>query len=128
TMNFPLILFLATVATGAIALLDRLFFARERGSSAREPWWIEYPKSFFPVLLIVFLLRSFVAEPFKIPSSSMRPTLDVGDFILVNKFAYGIRLPIIEKKIVSLGEPHRGDVIVFRYPVVPSQDFIKRLV
>ena len=83
-MNFALILFLLTVATGAVALADRLFFARSRPADVPEPWWIEYPKSFFPVLLIVFLLRSFVAEPFKIPSSSMRPTLEVGDFILVN--------------------------------------------
>jgi signal peptidase I len=127
-MNFALILFLLTVVTGVIALADRLVFARNRAAGTPDPWWVEYPKSFFPVLLIVFLLRSFVAEPFKIPSSSMRPTLEVGDFILVNKFAYGIRLPIIEKKIISLGEPQRGDVIVFRYPVVPSQDFIKRLI
>jgi signal peptidase I len=127
-MNFALILFLATVVTGAVALADRLVFARQRAPDAREPWWIEYPKSFFPVLLIVFLLRSFVAEPFKIPSSSMRPTLVVGDFILVNKFVYGIRLPIIEKKIVPTGDPGRGDVVVFRYPVNPSQDFIKRVV
>ena len=82
----------------------------------------------FPVLLVVFLLRSFVAEPFKIPSSSMRPTLEVGDFILVNKFAYGLRLPIVEAKFVAVGEPQRGDVVVFRYPVNPSQDFIKRVV
>ena len=127
-MNFALILFLATLVTGAVALADRLLFARHRASGAPEPWWIEYPKSFFPVLLIVFLLRSFVAEPFKIPSSSMRPTLEVGDFILVNKFTYGIRLPVIEQKIVPLGDPQRGDVVVFRYPVNPSQDFIKRVV
>ena len=80
------------------------------------------------MLLIVFVLRSFVAEPFKIPSSSMRPTLEVGDFILVNKFAYGIRLPIIEQKIVPLADPKRGDVVVFRYPLNPSQDFIKRVI
>src|SRR5216110_142573 len=127
-MNFALILFLLTVATGAIALADRLVFARHRPADAPEPWWIEYPKSFFPVLLIVFLLRSFLAEPFKIPSSSMRPTLEVGDFILVNKFAYGIRLPIIEKKIVPIGNPKRGDVVVFRYPINPTQDFIKRVI
>jgi signal peptidase I len=127
-MNFALILFLLTVVTGVIALADRMLWARNRAPGEAEPWWIEYPKSFFPVLLIVFLLRSFIAEPFKIPSSSMRPTLEVGDFILVNKFAYGIRLPIVEKKIIPLGEPQRGDVIVFRYPVAPSQDFIKRLV
>ena len=80
------------------------------------------------MLLIVFLLRSFLAEPFKIPSSSMRPTLEVGDFILVNKFAYGLRLPIVEQKIIPLADPQRGDVVVFRYPVNPSQDFIKRVI
>jgi signal peptidase I len=127
-MNFALILFLATVVTGLVALADKLFFAKGRAAGAPEPWWIEYPKSFFPVLLIVFLLRSFVAEPFKIPSSSMRPTLEVGDFILVNKFAYGLRLPIVEKKIIPLSDPKRGDVVVFRYPLNPSQDFIKRVV
>ena len=127
-MNFALILFVLTVVTGVIALADRWYFVKRRAPGAPEPWWIEYPKSFFPVLLIVFLLRSFVAEPFKIPSSSMRPTLEVGDFILVNKFAYGIRLPIIEKKIIPTGDPQRGDVIVFRYPVNPSQDFIKRVI
>jgi signal peptidase I len=127
-MNFALFLFLATVLTGGIALLDRLYLAKRRAPDAREPWWVEYPKSFFPVLLIVFVLRSFVAEPFKIPSSSMRPTLVVGDFILVNKFTYGIRLPIIEQKIVPVADPKRGDVVVFRYPVNPSQDFIKRVV
>ena len=127
-MNFALILFLLTALTGVIALADRLLLAARRAPDAAEPWWIEYAKSFFPVLLIVFLLRSFVAEPFKIPSSSMRPTLEVGDFILVNKFAYGLRLPIIDKKIVPIGNPKRGDVIVFRYPVNPSQDFIKRVI
>jgi signal peptidase I len=127
-MNFALILFLATVFTGLVALADKVVFAKRRAADAREPWWIEYPKSFFPVLLIVFLLRSFVAEPFKIPSSSMRPTLEVGDFILVNKFAYGIRLPIVEQKIVALSDPKRGDVVVFRYPLNPSQDFIKRVI
>src|SRR6266496_1046459 len=161
-MNFALILFLATLFTGLIALADLFVFAKRRRTHAdreladfdrrykdalatseiavlkeraaleegllREPWWIEYPKSFFPVLLIVFALRSFVAEPFKIPSSSMRPTLEVGDFILVNKFAYGLRLPIIEQKIVPMGDPQRGDVVVFRYPLNPSQDFIKRVI
>ena len=127
-MNFALILFVATLVTGVVALADRLVFSKHRAADAREPWWIEYPKSFFPVLLIVFLLRSFLAEPFKIPSSSMRPTLEVGDFILVNKFAYGIRLPILEKKLIPVGDPQRGDVVVFRYPVNPSQDFIKRVV
>ena len=127
-MNFALILFLATVFTGLVALADKLVFAKGRAAGAPEPWWVEYPKSFFPVLLIVFLLRSFVVEPFKIPSSSMRPTLEVGDFILVNKFAYGVRLPIVEVKIVPIADPKRGDVVVFRYPLNPSQDFIKRVI
>ncbi len=155
-MNFALILFLLTVATGAAWLVDKLVLEgrrRERARAAvanfdrqvqgneasvqranvesaalKEPSWVEYSKAFFPVLLIVFLLRSFLAEPFKIPSSSMRPTLEVGDFILVNKFVYGIRLPILEKKIIPLGDPQRGDVVVFRYPVNPSQDFIKRVI
>src|SRR4051794_17385142 len=127
-MNFALILFVLTAVTGVVWLVDRMFFARARGEGARDPVWVEYSKSFFPVLLVVFLLRSFLAEPFKIPSSSMRPTLEVGDFILVNKFVYGIRLPIIEKKIVPIGDPARGDVVVFRYPLNPSQDFIKRVI
>jgi signal peptidase I len=127
-MNFALILFLLTLGTGVVWLADKLYFGRRRPADAPEPWWIEYPKSFFPVLLIVFLLRSFLAEPFRIPSSSMRPTLVVGDYILVNKFSYGIRLPIVEHKIIPIADPQRGDVVVFRYPVNPSQDFIKRVV
>lgn len=127
-MNFALVLFVLLVVTGAVALADALHFARHRAGGEREPWWIEYGKSFFPVILIVFLLRSFVVEPFKIPSGSMVPTLLIGDFILVNKFSYGIRLPIVNKKIVQLGEPQRGDVMVFRYPEDPSLDYIKRVV
>ena len=127
-MNFALILFSLTVATGLVALADWLWFRKWRAADAPEPWWIEYPKSFFPVILIVFLLRSFLVEPFKIPSGSMIPTLAIGDFILVNKFDYGIRLPVINKKIIELGEPKRGDVMVFRYPDDPSLDYIKRVV
>ena len=100
----------------------------QRAQLLKQPWWVEYSVSFFPVILIVFLLRSFLVEPFKIPSSSMVPTLLVGDFILVNKYAYGIRLPVANRKIVELGEPHRGDVMVFRYPEDPSLDYIKRVV
>jgi signal peptidase I len=114
------------------AATDPGVVAHERAELAERldapPAWIEYTASFFPVLLAVFLLRSFVAEPFKIPSSSMRPTLEVGDFILVNKFAYGIRLPIIEKKIIPIEEPQHGDVVVFRYPGDPSVDYIKRVI
>jgi len=94
----------------------------------RQPVWIEYSGSFFPVIAFVFVLRSFLYEPFKIPSTSMVPTLLVGDLILVNKFTYGIRLPIINKKIVALNDPQRGDVMVFKYPRDMSQDYIKRVV
>ena len=126
--NFALILFILLLFTGLVTLFDKLVFSKRRAPGEAEPWWIEYPKSFFPVILIVFMLRSFLVEPFKIPSSSMRPTLEVGDFILVNKFTYGIRLPIIEKKIVELNNPQRGDVLVFRYPTDPTLDYIKRVV
>jgi signal peptidase I len=94
----------------------------------REPWWVEYSKSFFPVILLVFLLRSFLVEPFKIPSGSMIPTLLVGDFILVNKFTYGIRLPVVNVKVLDINKPARGEVMVFRYPENPSLDYIKRVV
>ncbi|MFZ6873017.1 signal peptidase I [Undibacterium sp. Di27W] len=94
----------------------------------KQPVWIEYSGSFFPVIALVFFLRSFLFEPFKIPSSSMLPTLFVGDLILVNKFTYGIRLPVINKKIISINDPHRGDVMVFKYPEDPSVDYIKRVV
>ena len=96
--------------------------------AGKAPWWIEYAVSFFPVILFVFVLRSFVVEPFRIPSGSMLPTLQSGDLILVNKFSYGVRLPIVDKKVVDLGSPQRGYVMVFRYPVEPEIDYIKRVV
>lgn len=107
--------------------------ASEREQALRQevgkmPWWVEYAVSFFPVILFVFLLRSFLVEPFRIPSGSMLPTLQSGDLILVNKFTYGIRLPVIDTKVIPLGSPKRGDVMVFRYPVDPSVDYIKRVV
>lgn len=127
-MNFALILFYLVLATGGIWLIDHLFLKKRRAADAKDPWWVEYGASFFPVILFVFILRSFLVEPFQIPSPSMVPTLQIGDFILVNKFAYGIRLPIINKKIVDIGQPKRGDVMVFRYPVDPSKDYIKRVI
>jgi signal peptidase I len=127
-MNFALILFLLLVASGVLWVADHFVFRKKRAPDAREPLWVEYGASFFPVILIVFVLRSFLVEPFKIPSGSMIPTLLVGDFIAVNKFTYGIRLPVINKKVVELGTPQRGDVIVFRFPPDPSLDYIKRVV
>jgi signal peptidase I len=127
-MNFALIMFILLVFTGGVWLLDVLVLRRRRGESGRVPWWVEYPVSFFPVILVVFLLRSFLVEPFKIPSGSMIPTLLVGDYILVNKYTYGIRVPVLNVKVVELNSPARGDVMVFRFPENPSIDYIKRVV
>ncbi|ALP63518.1 signal peptidase I [Paraburkholderia caribensis] len=102
--------------------------ARLRDEKLRQPWWLEYTASFFPVILVVFVVRSFVVEPFKIPSGSMVPTLLVGDFILVNKFDYGIRLPITNTKVTEGRPLQRGDVVVFRYPKDESVDYIKRVI
>jgi signal peptidase I len=133
-LDFAFYLTLATLVSGLIWLLDIVWLSRHRepftedGKTGGEPWYVEYSKSFFPVFLFVLVLRSFVIEPFRIPSGSMLPTLEVGDFILVNKYSYGLRLPVGNAKFVSIGEPKRGDVAVFRYPVDPSLDYIKRVV
>lgn len=127
-MNFALILFVLLVVTGILWVVDVLKYRKLRAPGAKEPLWVEYGAGFFPVILIVFFLRSFLVEPFKIPSGSMVPTLLEGDFILVNKYTYGVRLPVINKKIFEVGAPQRGDVMVFRYPEDPSLDYIKRVV
>mgnify|MGYP001031622768 FL=1 len=101
---------------------------RLKATALRQPWWLEYTAGLFPVILIVFLLRSFLFEPFRIPSGSMLPTLHIGDFILVNKYDYGIRLPVLNTKVLEVGAPQKGDIIVFRYPMDESVDFIKRVV
>jgi len=156
-IDFPLILVILVFGSGLIWLMDALFLApgrrrviaqlqdqfpgwQQEGSgqaakyqarvadSAREPVLVEYAKSFFPVLLVVFILRSFLVEPFQIPSSSMVPTLEVGDYILVNKYTYGIRLPVLRTKVLPLNEPKRGDVMVFFPPHMNDTYFIKRVV
>jgi signal peptidase I len=127
-VNFALIMLLLLVVTGAVWLAEALYFRKHRAGGEAQPWWIEYPASFFPVILVVFVLRSFLVEPFKIPSGSMLPTLLVGDFILVNKFTYGIRVPVLNTRIIEVSEPQRGEVMVFRYPENPSLDYIKRVV
>lgn len=131
--NFELILFYATLITGLIALFDMLFLARHRRVAASQktvkmPVIIDYARSFFPVLLIVFILRSFLYEPFRIPSGSLEPTLLTGDFILVNKYHYGLRLPVIHEKLSQGNVINRGDIIVFRWPPDTSVDFIKRVI
>jgi len=126
--DFEFFLLFGTVVSGAI-WGGWLLWVRSRGSGGEaEPLLVEYAHSFFPVLLIVLLLRSFLVEPFRIPSGSMMPTLLVGDFILVNKYAYGIRLPVSHTKIIEVSEPQRGDIVVFRFPNDPSVDYIKRVV
>ncbi|MGE8179819.1 signal peptidase I [Pseudomonas fluorescens] len=147
SLNFPLLLVIAVFVCGLLALLDLIFLAPRRRAAItsyqgsvgepdmmvveklnKEPMLVEYGKSFFPVLFIVLVLRSFLVEPFQIPSGSMKPTLDVGDFILVNKFSYGIRLPVLDTKVIQVGDPQRGDVMVFRYPSDPNVNYIKRVV
>lgn len=127
-MGFAAVLLTATTTTGLIWLIDSLAFRKQRKAGSQDPVLVEMAKSFFPVILIVFLLRSFLFEPFKIPSGSMVPTLLVGDFILVNKFTYGIRVPVANKKIFNISLPKAGDVMVFRYPEDMSKDFIKRVI
>jgi len=151
-MNFDLAFWLVVlvVLSGLIGLSDRLAFApvrrrraaeiagiaalseSERNARARdalrEPVVVDYARSFFPVLLVILILRSFIAEPFKIPSGSMIPTLRVGDYVLVSKSAYSVRLPVLNTRILDIGSPQRGDVVVFRYPEDPRQDYIKRVI
>lgn len=155
-INLPLILLIAVALTGIIYLLDVVVLSKKRKraaqtveqdfshlsdqqkqadpgycravrAAAKEPALVEYSKSFFPILAVVFVLRSFLVEPFKIPSESMVPTLEVGDFIAVNKFEYGIRLPVIRLKIFDINQPERGDVVVF-FPPNEDRYFIKRLI
>ncbi|MEY4864520.1 MAG: signal peptidase [Pseudomonadota bacterium] len=129
-MNFALILFVLFVLTGITWLLDKALLApaRRKAGVEQRPIWLEYSAGLFPVIALVFVLRSFFFEPFKIPSGSMVPTLLIGDLILVNKFSYGVRLPVVHTKVLDLGQPKRGDVMVFRFPKDPSVDYIKRVV
>lgn len=129
--DFSFFLVAATFVTGVVwggywLYLKQL--KRPYPAEGSEPLLVEYARSFFPVVLVVLLLRSFLVEPFRIPSGSMMPTLLVGDFILVNKFTYGIRLPVLNNKVIELGEPQRGDIVVFRFPKQPSVDYIKRVI
>ena len=128
--DFSFFLVVATLVTGVVwgGYSAYLKWQQRAYDLSREPLLVEYARSFFPVVLIVLLLRSFLAEPFRIPSGSMMPTLLIGDFILVNKFAYGVRLPVLNSKIIEVSAPKRGDIVVFRYPKQPTVDYIKRVI
>lgn len=128
--DFSFFMVVATFATGVVwgGYWLYLKYAEQPYLTENEPLLVEYARSFFPVVLIVLLLRSFLVEPFRIPSGSMMPTLLVGDFILVNKFTYGVRLPVLNTKVIELGEPKRGDIVVFRFPKQPTVDYIKRVI
>jgi signal peptidase I len=138
TLDFSLVLLLLSLGTGLVWLIDHLVFRKKReqamakivapGATLSEPGTVDYARSFFPVAFIVLLVRAFIFEPFRIPSDSMMPTLLDGDFIVVNKFAYGLRWPVANRKFIDTGSPQRGDVVVFRYPPNPSINYIKRLV
>lgn len=131
-VNLALVLSVLTLVAGIIMVLDKLVWKTSEGDSREAPGalatLVEYARSFFPVLLIVLIIRSFIFEPFRIPSGSMMPTLLEGDFIFVQKFAYGLRLPVTETKVLETGDPKRGDVIVFRLPMDPSVNYIKRVI
>jgi signal peptidase I len=131
-MRLALILVVLTAISGAVVFYDR-FFLRKNRPLEDEPersanFLVEYSRSFFPVLLFVLIIRSFIFEPFRIPSGSMMPTLLQGDYIFVKKYVYGLRLPVVEKKMIETGEPQRGDVVVFRLPSDPNINYIKRVV
>lgn len=127
-MNFALILVVLSFISGIIYLLDILIWSKKRTPEQKPNKIIEYSRSFFPIFFLVLLLRSFLIEPFRIPSSSLEPTLLVGDFLAVNKFAYGFRLPVWEKKVIPVANPKTGQIAVFRWPPDPSYDYIKRVI
>jgi len=130
SINLALILTALTLVTGMIVAVDKFVLRRgqeDGGGSVLQMTLVEYSRSFFPVLLFVLVIRSFVFEPFRIPSGSMMPTLLQGDFIFVKKYSYGLRLPVTETKVIETGAPERGDVVVFRLPSDPSINYIKRV-
>lgn len=129
SIDFPLILSSLVIAFGIISLIDILFFAAKRqAAGTKQPTIVEYARSFFPILLIVLLIRSFLVQPYRVPTGSLEPTILPGDFIVVNQFAYGLRLPVLNNKILSVGEPKLGDIVLFRWPSDPRMVFVKRVI
>jgi signal peptidase I len=126
--DVPFILTSLVLISGLIALIDILFLAKRRAANKKMPLVIEYARSFFPVLLLVLVIRSFLIQPYRVPSGSLEPTVLPGDFIAVNQFAYGLRLPVFNTKVLSIGEPKRGDIALFRFPKDQSKIFVKRVI
>ncbi len=127
-MSFAAILLMCVIVTAVMSIADRLYFANSKYKGMWLGKLFEQGRSFLPVFLLVFCLRSFLVEPFRIPSSSLEPTLLVGDFLLVNKYAYGLRFPVADKKMIKIGNPKRGDVVVFSWPPNEKFDYIKRVI
>ena len=127
-MNFELLLVTLTAISGLIFLIDYFYKNNSKKELKKRSFFVEQAISFFPIFLIVLIFRSFIFEPFRIPSSSMMPTLLIGDFIVVNKYEYGLRLPVLYKKFIEINDPKRGDVVVFRYPENPKIPYIKRII
>jgi len=128
-VDFPLILVILTFLCGLIWLIDVLFLAKKRKLTGKKmPVWIDYGRSFFPVFLIVLIIRSFIIQPYRVPTGSLEPTILPNDFVAVNQFAYGLRLPVLNTKILNIGEPKRGDIVVFRFPGDPRVDYVKRVI
>lgn len=128
TINFALLLVIAIILSGCAFVYQKAFLKGQPLSNQQAEHFLKETSSMFPLLLLVLITRSFIIEPFRIPSSSLEPTLQIGDFVAVNKFIYGIRLPVIEKKIINISTPKRGDIVVFRWPPNPKFDFIKRVI
>lgn len=127
-IDFPFILTMLVVVTGLIALADAIFFAKKRGAFAEASYVIEISKSFFPALLLVWVIRSFIIQPYRVPTGSLEPTVLPGDFIAVKQYAYGLRVPVINQKIAKVGEPKTGDIALFHWPVDTSKLFVKRVI
>lgn len=127
-MDLPSILLIALIFTGVVSLIDIFWLSPKRAFKQKKPLLVDYSRSFFPVILIVFVIRSFIAQPWRVPTGSLEPTVLPGDYILVNQFAYGIRFPVLNKKIFSVGKPKIGDLVVFRWPKDPKINYVKRII
>ncbi|MBX9586492.1 MAG: signal peptidase I [Gammaproteobacteria bacterium] len=127
--DFPFYLVLLVIGTGILTFLDKFFFEKKRElAGKKQPWYFDYARSFFPALFIVLIIRSFIIQPYRVPTGSLEPTVMPGDFIVVKQYSYGLRLPVLQKKIYEVGEPKRGDIALFYYPEDTAVRFIKRVI